>query len=112
MMEQSLLNLLKPYEDISIAFQRYLLQVTNGHGNFVEFATTLSWRMQLGMVLEFLDVVYNITVSIFPNGGAVIKVINDRQYIADYFITSDPQHPLVRYYNTINIAFKYILKPF
>ena len=108
-MEQSLLNLLKPYEDISIAFQRYLLKVTNGHGNFVEFATTLSWRMQLGMVLEFLDVVYNITVSIFPNGGAVIKVINDRQYIADYFITSDPQHPLVRYYNTID---KYILKPF
>lgn len=52
-METSLLNLLKPYEDISIAFQRYLLQVTNGSGNFIEFATTLSWRMQLGMVLEF-----------------------------------------------------------
>jgi hypothetical protein len=111
-MEQSLLNLLKPYEDISIAFQRYLLQVTNGHGNFVEFATTLSWRMQLGMVLEFLDVVYDVTISIFPRGGAIIKTINERQYIVDVFTTIEPMHPLSRYYRTIDNAFKYILKPF
>ena len=100
-METSLLNLLKPYEDISIAFQRYLLQVTNGSGNFIEFATTLSWRMQLGMVLEFL-----------PNGGAVIKSINGRQMVVDVYIITEPIHPLVRYYNTIDVACKYILKPF
>ena len=47
-METSLLNLLKPYEDISIAFQRYLLQVTNGSGNFIEFATTLSYAIGNG----------------------------------------------------------------
>lgn len=111
-METSLLNLFKPYEDISIAFQRYLLQVTNGSGNFIEFATTLSWRMQLGRVLEFLDIVYDITISIFPNGGAVIKSINGRQMVADVYTTTEPVHPLVRYYNTIDVACKYILKPF
>lgn len=111
-MEESLLNLFKPYEDISIAFQRYLLQVTNGNGNFIDFATNLSWRMQLGMILEFLDVVYDITISIFPHGGAIIKTINERQYIADVFTTSEPMHPLSRYYRTIDNAFKYILKPF
>ena len=106
------MNLLKPYEDISIAFQHYLLQVTNGSGNFIEFATTLSWRMQLGMVLEFLDIVYDVTISIFPNGGAVIKSINGRQMVADVYTTAKPVHPLVRYYNTIDVACKYILKPF
>lgn len=111
-METSLLNLLKPYKDISIAFQRYLLQVTNGSGNFIEFATTLSWRMQLGMVLEFLDIVYDVTISIFPNGGAVIKSINGRQMVADVYTTTESVHPLVRYYNTIDVACKYILKPF
>lgn len=111
-MEESLLNLFKPYEDISIAFQRYLLQVTNGNGNFIDFATNLSWRMQLGMILEFLDVVYDITISIFPHGGAIIKTINERQYIADVFTTSEPMRPLSRYYRTIDNAFKYILKPF
>lgn len=111
-MEQSLLNLLRPYEDISIAFQKYLLQVTNGNGNFIDFATNLSWRMQLGMVLEFLDVVYDITIAIFPSGGAVIRVINGRQYISDVFTCDNPMHPLIRYYNTIDVAFKYILKPF
>lgn len=80
-METSLFNLLKPYEDISIAFQRYLLQVTNGGGNFIEFATMLSWRMQLGMVLEFLDIVYDVTISIFPNGGAVIKVLTEDKWL-------------------------------
>ena len=99
-METSLLNLLKPYEDISIAFQRYLLQVTNGSGNFIEFASTLSWRMQLGMVLEFLDIVYDVTS------------INGRQMVADVYTTTEPVHPLVRYYNTIDVACKYILKPF
>lgn len=111
-MEESLLNLFKPYEDISIAFQRYLLQVTNGNGNFIDFATNLSWRMQLGMILEFLDVVYDITISIFPKGGAIIKTINERQYIVDVFTTIDLMHPLSRYYRTIDNAFKYILKPF
>lgn len=111
-MTTSLLNLLKPYEDINIAFQRFLLQCTNGTGNFIEFATTLSWRMQLGMVLEFLDVVYDVTISLFPNGAAIIKTINGRQYIGEVYTTDTPIHPLNRYYNAIDIAFKYILKPF
>lgn len=80
-METSLLNLLKPYEDISIAFQRYLLQVTNGSGNFIEFATTLSWRMQLGMVLEFLDIVYDVTISIFLMEELLSKVLTEDKWL-------------------------------
>lgn len=111
-MAESLIELLKPHEEVNIAFQRYLMQVTNGRGNFVDFANNLSWRMQLGMVIEFLDVVYDITISIFPNGGAVIKTINGRRIIGDVYIVKEPMHPLTRYYNTIAIAFKYITKPF
>lgn len=111
-MEKSLINLFKPYPDISIAFQQYLQQVTNNNGNFIEFATSLSWRMQLGMVLEFLNNVYNVNISIFPNGGVVIKTINDRHIIGDIYINSEYEPLLSRYYNTIDFAFKYILKPF
>lgn len=111
-MELSLIELLKPYPDVSISFQNYLRQVTNGNGNFIEFANSLSWRMQLGMVLEFFDIVYNITIAILPNGGAVIEEKDKIQRLVSAYVTDESIHPLVRYYNTIKKACEYIVNPF
>lgn len=109
---KTLIDLLRPHADVSVAFQQFLLQATNGQGNFLEFANGLSWQMQLGMLITFLDVKYDITIAIFPKGGAVIKVINDRQYVVNVVTTENPIHPMERYQLTIEAAFEVIEKPY
>lgn len=111
-MNLSLIELVKPYEQINISFQQFILRITNGTGNFHEFATSLSWRSQLGMVLTYLDVVHNCSICIVPNGGMVVKKINERQYCVATLITEPATDCMVRYYRCIELAFQYLTKPF
>lgn len=112
MMDESLINLLKPYPNASVAFQHYIVQVSNGVGSFIDFSTNLSWRMQLGMVIEFLDVCYDVTICMLPNGAGIVKTINGHQHLVDCCVFDEPIHPLTRYYNICDKAFAYITKPF